>query len=58
MPHTSSLPLWKCGLKLMLKGTNEPLLVVTSLVEVWIEMSYIQPKGGITYRHFPCGSVD
>ena len=31
---------------------------VTSLAEVWIEMLVALTDDRITYRHFPCGSVD
>ena len=53
-----SLPLRKCGLKYRVEWRAISGNPVTSLAEVWIEISAILSKYGSKAGHFPCGSVD
>ena len=54
----SSLPLRKCGLKWCGDGAWAVWNRVTSLAEVWIEMTMLQLARSGLKSHFPCGSVD
>ena len=53
-----SLPLRKCGLKFRKQSWSRTGCNVTSLAEVWIEISFLVCFTFCWIGHFPCGSVD
>ena len=57
-PFLLSLPLWECGLKLILLPYLISFSTVTPLVGVWIEICLIWLRLLPFFGHSPCGSVD
>ena len=52
---TSLAEVW---IEIVIMMKQQQIHLVTSLAEVWIEIMILMVQQGLTYGHFPCGSVD